>query len=204
MSAFENDGLYGQNERGHVASQVASDNRIADVESEGARKYRGVPTEQKYRELMARAVVAEIIARRQFDPKLVAELEELVTARGESAPDPTGFLVDFFARRITQESVRRQGECLQRVGRIAKHMTASGFHLGRVYTALNCALPLAFHMLRERRMDERGTIEHADRPRSRIGRSATASAAARHALAREPKAVKPGSPISRILARMTR
>lgn len=164
---------------------------------------RGPRTETKYRELMARAVVAEIIAR-QFDPKLVAEFEELVTARGESAADPTGFLVEFFARRITQESVRRQSECLQRVGRIAKHMTASGFHLGRVYIAINCALPMAFHMLRERRIDRRGTVEHADRPRSRIGRSATASASARHARAPEPKVAKPGSPLSRMLARMTR
>lgn len=138
-------GLYGQDER-TVAAESAFEERCRDLEAEHKAYARRVRTELHYRKVMARLVLAEMWA--------VKDERELRQKYIGSNDDPMGFLGDFLLRVCNVPVARRQ-DCLQRLGRVANQMERDGWHRQRMFTALNCAVPMALHMRRQQRGSRR-------------------------------------------------
>ncbi len=160
-------GLYGQEERtAHLESAVIE--QRADMEGEYKPLRRHIRCEMDFKHAMAKCVAKELQLSQHF------RTLSTWTSR-QDKDDPRSALAAFLHKNLVLADVDKDikiRRCLQRMGRIVDIMIAGGWHLDRAYSAINCSLPMAIHFLQEQKLDARGTIQHADKPRSRIGRSA--------------------------------
>ncbi len=166
MSSFEI-GLYGQEERTvHFENAVIEQRN--DMEGEYKPLRRHIRCEMDFKHAMAKCVAKELQLSQHF------RTLSTWTAKQDNE-NPSSALAAFLHKNLVLADVDKDikiRRCLQRMGRIVDIMLAGGWHLHRAYSAINCALPMAIHFLQEQKLDARGVVQHADKPRSRIGRSA--------------------------------
>lgn len=143
----ENNGLYGQNERGIYFDARAFANHLQDMESEGSGY--NVPTEMEYRHKMAECVVAEMTANR-WERQFLAIYYRADT----TAPS----LMDLICN-LGDASIEAQKKALEELAAVAEEMRKDGYAFPLVQNALTAATPIAYDLIRKRGMEKHDAVK---------------------------------------------
>lgn len=175
MGAFDGNGLYGQNDSDR-SSQVASAEFIADQQpTQAGRRRRRLDRFEvdSYLMVLGRLFALEMQVdreQRRLDVVTNDEFDEIVDMTGNMDDVLANFLMR--NRDIASDVHRaRLQTILARTARILNMMHRIGCDGEVVHATYRRIISRAMHYRREKWLDERGILEKADKPRSRVGRS---------------------------------